>query len=160
MYDSFVTQWSVDYQAPLSGKFPKQEYWSGLPFPSPGYLSNPGIEPESPVSPAFGRWILYWLSHQESPKNKVYQLVNIYMKVKVSVMSDSLRLHGLRFTRLLCPWNSPGKNSEVGCHLLLQGYFPTQGSNPGFLYYRQILYRPSHQGSPFLFVLMNCFYHL
>ena len=34
-------------------------------------------------------------------------------------------------TRLLCPWNSPGKNSGVGCHFLLQGIFPTQGSNPG-----------------------------
>ena len=34
--------------------------------------------------------------------------------------------------RLLCPWDSPGKNTGVGCHFLLQGIFPTQGSNPGF----------------------------
>ena len=39
-------------QAPLSMGFPRQEYWSGLPFPSPGDLSDPGIEPTSPVSSA------------------------------------------------------------------------------------------------------------
>ena len=50
--------------------------------------------------------------------------------------------------RLLCPWNSSGKNTGVGCHSLLQGIFLTQGSNPGFLYYKQILYHLSHQGSP------------
>ena len=44
--------------------------------------------------------------------------------------------------------DSPGKNTGVGCHALLQGIFPTQGSNPGLPYYRQILYRLSHQGSP------------
>ena len=49
--------------------------------------------------------------------------------------------------RLLCPWNSSGKNTGVGCHSLLQGIFLTQGSNPGFLYYKQILYHLSHQGS-------------
>ena len=41
----FVTLWIVACQAPLSLGFPRQEYWSGLPFPSPGDLSNPGIEP-------------------------------------------------------------------------------------------------------------------
>ena len=42
-------------------------------------------------------------------------------------------------TRLLCPWDSPGKNTGVGCHFLLQGIFLTQGSNPGLLHCRQIL---------------------
>ena len=42
----------VAHQAPLSTGFPKQEYWSGLPFPSPGYLPDPGIKLESPVLPA------------------------------------------------------------------------------------------------------------
>ena len=49
-------------------------------------------------------------------------------------------------TRLLCPWNSPGKNTEVGSHSRLQGIFPTQGLNPDFLHWRQILYCLSHQG--------------
>ena len=42
----------------------------------------------------------------------------------------TLRPHGLQATRLLCPWNSPSKNAGVGCHALLQGIFPTQGSSP------------------------------
>ena len=49
-------------------------------------------------------------------------------------------------SRLLCSWASPGKNTGAGCHALLPGIFPTQGSNPGLLHCRQILYRLSHQG--------------
>ena len=45
----FVTTWAEAYQAPLSMGFPGQEYWSGLPFPSPGDLPYPGSQPESPV---------------------------------------------------------------------------------------------------------------
>ena len=45
----FETPWTVACQAPLSVGFSRQEYWSGLPFPSPGDLPNPGIEPGSPV---------------------------------------------------------------------------------------------------------------
>jgi len=44
--------------------------------------------------------------------------------------------------------DSPGKNTRVGCHALLQGIFPTQGSNPGLPYCRRILYHLNHQGSP------------
>ena len=43
----FVTPWTVAYQAPLSMGFSRQYYWSGLPFPSPGDLPDPGIEPGS-----------------------------------------------------------------------------------------------------------------
>ena len=59
-----------------------------------------------------------------------------------------LQPYGLYPSRLLCPWNSPGKNTVVGSHFLLQGLFPTQGSNPCLLYLlhcRRIL---CHQGSP------------
>ena len=45
-------------------------------------------------------------------------------------MSDCLQSHGLWLTRLLCPWDFPGKNTGVGGHSLLQRFFPTQGSNP------------------------------
>ena len=55
-------------------------------------------------------------------------------------MSDSLRPHGLKPARLLCPCDFSGKNTGVGCHFLLQGVFQTQGSNSGFLHCRQILY--------------------
>ena len=46
----------------------------------------------------------------------------------------------------LYPWDSPGKNTGVGCHSFVQGIFPTQGSNPGLSHCRWILYHLSHQG--------------
>ena len=56
-----------------------------------------------------------------------------------------------------CPWDSPGKNTGVvGCHSLLQGIFPTQGSNLGLPHCKQILYHPSHQGSP---SYLGCIYN-
>ena len=63
--------------------------------------------------------------------------------VSCSVMSDSLRLCGL-----YSPWSSPGQDTGVGSLSLLQGIFPTQGSNPGLLRCRRILYQLSHKGSP------------
>ena len=63
-----------------------------------------------------------------------------------SVVSDSLWPHGQQPTRLLCPWNSPGKNTGVGSHSLRHGIFLTQGSNPGLLHCRQILYHLSYWG--------------
>ena len=65
-----------------------------------------------------------------------------------SVMSDSLWPHGLQPARLLCPRKSPGQNTGVGSHSLLQGIFPTQGSNPGLPHCRRIHYQLNHQGSP------------
>ena len=47
--DSFATLWTIAHQAPLSLVFPRQENWTGLPFPSPGDVSNPGIKPVSPA---------------------------------------------------------------------------------------------------------------
>ena len=58
-------------------------------------------------------------------------------------MSDSLRPHGL-----YSPWSSPGQNTGVSSLSLLQGIFPTQGSNPGLPHCRRILYQPSHKGRP------------
>ena len=45
----FATPWTVAHQTPQSMEFSRQEYWSGLPFPSPGDLANPGIEPGAPT---------------------------------------------------------------------------------------------------------------
>ena len=50
-------------------------------------------------------------------------------------------------TKFPCPWDFLGKSTGVGCHFLLQGIFPTQGSNPDLPHCRQALYRLSHQGS-------------
>ena len=60
-----------------------------------------------------------------------------------SVVSNSLGHQGL-----YSPWNSPVQNTGVGSLSLLQGFFPTQGSNPGLLHCRQILYQLNHKGSP------------
>ena len=49
---AWKTPWTVAYQAPLSREFSRQEYWSRLPFPTPGDLPDPGIEPKSLASPA------------------------------------------------------------------------------------------------------------
>ena len=68
--------------------------------------------------------------------------------VSRSVVSNSLQPHRLWPTRLFCAWDSPGKNTAMGCHFLLQRIFPTQGSNPSLAHCRQMLYRLSHQGSP------------
>ena len=62
-----------------------------------------------------------------------------------SVMSNSLGPYELWPSRLLCPWISPGKNTGVGCHSLLQGIFLTQRSNPGLLHCIQILYHLNQQ---------------
>ena len=72
-----------------------------------------------------------------------------------SVVSSSLRPHGLQPARLLHPRNFPGKNTGVGCHFLLQGIFPSQGSKLGLLHCRQTLYRLSHQGGQWVHSTVN-----
>ena len=64
----FRTPQTAAHQAPLSMGFPRQKYWSGLPFPPPGDPSNPGIKPESPVFPALagGFFFNHW-QYQGSP---------------------------------------------------------------------------------------------
>ena len=59
----FVTPWTVAHQAPLSMKFPRQECWSGLPFPTPGDIPDPGIKPASPA--LAGSYLSP--SHREAP---------------------------------------------------------------------------------------------
>ena len=74
---------------------------------------------------------------------------DVYVSVlSCSVLFNSLPPHGLKPASLLCPSNSPGKNTGVGCHALLQRIFLAQGLNPGLSYCGQILDHLSHQGSP------------
>ena len=58
-------------------------------------------------------------------------------------------------TRLLRPWDFPGKSTGVGCHFLLQGIFPTQGSNPGLPHCSQTLYHLSQQGAFSITILIS-----
>ena len=152
--------WTATHQAPLSMGFSRQEYWSGLPFPSPRNLPDPGIEPRSPAlvvdslppetsgkPPKTGVW------SSEDQRGGMGRgrggaisccamLCNSQSESR-SVVPDSLWPHGL-----YRPWNSPGQNTGVGSLSLLQVIFPTQGSNPGLPHCRWILYQLSHQGSP------------
>ena len=64
----------------------------------------------------------------------INNLLDYIFVFSCSVVSDSLQPHGLQPTRLLCPWDFPHKNTGVGCHFLLHGIFPTQGSSPDLLH--------------------------
>ena len=101
----------------------------------------------------------WWISKRHYSELQCFS--GFFCVLSHSVVSDSLKPHGLQLTRLLCPWDSPGKNPKMGSRSLLQGIFPTQGSKPGFPHCMWILYHLSHQGSPvalliyYLFTLMN-----
>ena len=73
------------------------------------------------VSHIAGRFFTNWAIREAQ--------LNICVCVSCSFVPDSLQPHGLQSTRVLCPWDFPGKDTGVGCHFLLQGIFPTQGSN-------------------------------
>ena len=90
-----------------------------------------------------------------SPTFVIVFLSVTILKVSCSVVSDSLQLHGL-----YSPWNSPGQNTGGGSCSRLQGIFPTQGSNPGLLHCRQILYQLRHQGSRYEIVPHSVFISL
>ena len=84
-----------------------------------------------------------WMESYSS-ENKFFQRTKIHHESEsCSVVSDSLWPHGLH-----SPWSSPGQNTGGVSLSLLQGIFPTQGSNPGLPHCRRILYQLSHQGSP------------
>ena len=100
----FVTPWTIACQAPPFIGFPRKDYWSGLPFPSPGDLPNPRIETMTPACPASSALPAdsLLLSHQGSLKN----LSSV--QFSRSVVSYSLRPHGLQRARPSCPSPTPG----------------------------------------------------
>ena len=93
-------------------------------------------------------WFSFQSPRKAMPKNvQTTALISHTSKTEnenesCSVVSDSLRPHGL-----YSPWNSPGHSTGMGSHSLLQGIFPTQGSNPGLPHCRQNLYQLNQQGS-------------
>ena len=118
-----ATPWTAAHQAPPSTGCSRQEYWSGVPLPSPfRWLHN--IEQRSlcyVVDPCW--WSVFavaavWL----------YSRSVLGSGFSHSVVSNSLQPH-----RLLGPGNFPGKNTGAGCHFLLQGTFLTQRPNPHLL---------------------------
>ena len=138
----FAILWTVACWGPQFMGFARQENWSGLPCPPPGDLSDPGIKLVSPTSPALQAD--FWpLSHRG-------RLFIAEVKWKSLVVSDSAT-HGL-----YSPWDSPGQNTGVGSLSLLQGIFPTRGSNPGLLHCKWILLLLSHPGSPRILEWVAC----
>ena len=90
------------------------------------------------VSPAFYAFFFFFWN--------VLFYIGLERKVLVAQLCPTLWDYlDLQPTRFLCPWNSLGKNTGVGCNSLLQGIFPTQGSNLGLLHFRQILYHLNPQ---------------
>ena len=137
------TPWTVACQTLLSMGFLRQEYWSGLPFPSPGDLPNSGIKPRSPELQVDS------LPSKSPGKPKTEQK---YTHRDRSMLSCDRFFATLWTVACQAPlWDSPGKNTGVGCYALLQGIFLTQGSNSCLLcllHCRQIPYLLSPQGSP------------
>ena len=78
--DSLLTPWTVAHQAPLSMGFSRQEDWSGLPFPPPGDLPDPGVEPVSPT--LAGGFFSTEPPRKPHMVNKLLQLINKYQLMK------------------------------------------------------------------------------
>ena len=138
----FGTPGTVAYQAPPSMGFSRQEYWSELPFPSPGDLPDPGIEPGSP---AFQADTLTY-----EPPGKP-----ICVCVCVLIGFSHVRLFATPWTvAYQAPPSMEFSRQEYwsGLRFLLQGIFSTQGSNPGLPHCSQTLYHLSHQGSSHMFI--------
>ena len=118
-----------------------------------GLTERKGSRYTSAPSCAFSKYlnyiILFSCFKPVNPKgNQPWMFTGEVKKWSHSVMSNSLRPHGLYPARLPCPWDFPGKNTGMGYHFLLQGIFPTPGSNLGLPYGRKALYCLSHQRIP------------
>ena len=97
--------------------FPRQEYWKGLPFPSLGDVPDPEIEAASPaLTGGFFTTV--------PPGKPRYTMLLLLLLLLLSrfIVSDSVWPHRWQPTRLPRPWDSPGKNTGVGCHCLLCRY--------------------------------------
>ena len=102
-------------------------------------MLNEKVRIQNHICSVISTQIIMYAKEKQIERFKMHQNLN-GVCVSHSVVSDSLRLHGLQPARLLCPWDSLGKNAGVGYHFLLQGFFSTQESNLGLLSCRQVLY--------------------
>ena len=122
MSDSFAILWTVALQVPLSMGFPRQEYWSRLPLPSPADFSQ--SRDQIRASCLAGRFFT------TEPPGKVKVKVKLLSCVQLFVTWWTVAYQAAP-TRLLLPWEFPGKNTGVGCHFLLQRNLPNPGIKPG-----------------------------
>ena len=139
-----ATPWTAAYQAPLSLEFSRQEQWSGLPCPPPGDLPDAGLEHVSHVCmrtalageffttsttwEAQNGRVRYKFKGKNSKEEKGITLMSTQgnqvdiaaAAAKLLQSCLTLQPHRWQLTRLPRPWDSPGKNTRVGCHCLLQ----------------------------------------
>ena len=116
----FETPWTVTYQVPLSMGFSRQEFWSGLPFPSPGDLSNPGIEPRSPALQAD--------SLPAEPQGKPFVLKYIRIcRESAKGLHKILKAVSRRF-RNACRNTKPYRRSFLYRRRTFDRYFPASNS--------------------------------
>ena len=104
---------------------------------------------------------LQWLSKQiEQYVTRLLHIVKFQTKWSEtrSVVSDSVRPHGLQLTRLLCPWNSPGKNTGVGSHPFHQGTLPNPGIKSGSPSLQAAFLPSEPPGKPNLTLSLNIYY--
>ena len=101
------------------------------------YMYSPSRSPFPPPSPPDPSGSSEVTRPQHLSQNSY--ILNSSQSVSLSVTSVSLQPQGLNPARILCPWNSPSKNTGVGCHSLLHGILWAQGSNSGLLHCRQII---------------------
>ena len=151
---------AIDQHGSVIGIYMSPPSWASLPPPIPSHPSRLSQSPD--LSSLSHRANSHWLSifhgalsfvppspYWPPPAVSVslFSTCASPLKALVAQSGLTLRPQGLEPTRILCPWNSPGKNTGAGCHSLLKGLFPTQGLSLGPLPCRQILYRLSRQGS-------------
>ena len=159
----FATPWTAASQAPPSMGFSRQEYWSGLPFPSPGDLPDSGIEPGSPTLQADAFLALICLYLVVERVTFFFSCMCVHAQLlghvqlfetprTVAHCSPGTSVHGISQARIM------------GCHFLLQGIFPTQDrprvsciscTAGGFFYCwatREALFPPTYTHSYFFFV--------
>ena len=108
-----------------------------------------GTRQGCPLSPLLFNIVLEVLATAIREEKEVKGIQIRKEEVKLSLSADDMIVY------IEKPWGFPGKNTGVGFHFLLQGIFPTQGLNPGLLHYRQILYRLSYKGSPYMISLQQ-----
>ena len=142
-----ATPSTAAYQAPLSVGFSRQEYWSGWPFPSPGDLPDPGTEPVCLASPA-PTGGLFTTATSGKPDFRILKRVAISFSRGSSQPRNRTQASHIAGRFLTSRATREPKNTGVGSLSLLQWIFPTQESNQGLPYCRQILYRLNCQGSP------------
>ena len=121
----FPILWTVAFQAPLSMGFSRQVYWSGLLWPPPGDLPNPGIEPGYIMSTCIGRQVLYHWCHLGTPLH-----THTHTHTPTSSLSIIFCPWTLRLLPCLAPVNSAAVNLKCTCLFksrVFFGYMPRSG---------------------------------